>query len=94
MAGKEPSIIDLTAELSKLTTFRGLTPQTRRTEREGSSALLGHYRTASSSPASPPARATGKPMPRTSWFTFSMARGPWTSSTTMDRPGLSSFDRG
>ena len=44
MAGKEPSIIDLTAELAKLTTFRGLTPQTKRTERKGSSAFLGHYR--------------------------------------------------
>ena len=39
-----PTIIDLNAELAKLTMFRGLTPRTTRTERRGTSALLGPYR--------------------------------------------------
>jgi mannose-6-phosphate isomerase-like protein (cupin superfamily) len=37
-------IIDLNAELAKLTMFRGLTPQTTFAERRGSGALLGPYR--------------------------------------------------
>jgi len=44
MASRTPTILDLTAELAKLTMFRGLTPQTTRTERQGSAALLGPYR--------------------------------------------------
>ena len=44
MASRTPTILDLTAELAKLTMFRGLTPQTTRTERQGSAALLGSYR--------------------------------------------------
>jgi mannose-6-phosphate isomerase-like protein (cupin superfamily) len=39
-----PTIIDLNAELAKLTMFRGLTPQTTRAERQGSATLLGSYR--------------------------------------------------
>jgi mannose-6-phosphate isomerase-like protein (cupin superfamily) len=39
-----PSIIDLDAELAKLTMFRGLTPQTTREERRGSGAVIGPYR--------------------------------------------------
>jgi hypothetical protein len=39
-----PSIIDLNAELAKLTIFHGLTPQTTRAERQGSATLLGPYR--------------------------------------------------
>ena len=38
------TVIDLTAELGKLTTLRNRTPQTTRAEREGSSARLVAYR--------------------------------------------------
>jgi mannose-6-phosphate isomerase-like protein (cupin superfamily) len=44
MEGKTPSIIDLNAELAKLTMFRGLTPTTTREERRGSATQLGRYR--------------------------------------------------
>ncbi len=44
MESKAPSIIDLNAELAKLTMFRGLTPTTTRAERRGSATLLGPYR--------------------------------------------------
>jgi len=44
MESRTPSIIDLNAELAKLTTFRGLTPQTTRAERRGSGTQLGPYR--------------------------------------------------
>ena len=44
MESKSPTIIDLTAELAKLTMFRGLTPRTTRAERQGSATLLGPYR--------------------------------------------------
>jgi mannose-6-phosphate isomerase-like protein (cupin superfamily) len=44
MEGRTPSIIDLDAELAKLTMFRGLTPQTKRAERRGSGTQLGPYR--------------------------------------------------
>jgi mannose-6-phosphate isomerase-like protein (cupin superfamily) len=39
-----PSIIDLTAELAKLTTFRGRTPQSTMVDRKGSAARLASYR--------------------------------------------------
>jgi mannose-6-phosphate isomerase-like protein (cupin superfamily) len=38
------TIIDLTAELSKLTMLRGRTPQTTRAERQGSSRSVAEYR--------------------------------------------------
>jgi mannose-6-phosphate isomerase-like protein (cupin superfamily) len=44
MESKAPSIIDLNAELAKLTMFRGLTPQTTFAERRGSGTQLGPYR--------------------------------------------------
>ena len=44
MESRIPSIIDLNAELAKLTMFHGLTPQTTRAERQGSATLLGPYR--------------------------------------------------
>jgi mannose-6-phosphate isomerase-like protein (cupin superfamily) len=44
MENRTPTIIDLNAELAKLTMFRGLTPQTTRAERQGSAMLLGPYR--------------------------------------------------
>src|SRR6266851_4867145 len=44
MESRTPTIIDLDAELAKLTMFRGLTPQTKRAERRGSGTQLGHYR--------------------------------------------------
>jgi len=44
MESRAPSIIDLNAELAKLTMFRGLTPTTTRAERRGSATLLGRYR--------------------------------------------------
>ncbi len=44
MESKTPSIIDLNAELAKLTMFRGLTPQTKRAARRGSGTQLGPYR--------------------------------------------------
>jgi len=44
MESRMPSIIDLNAEVAKLTMFRGLTPTTTRAERLGSATLLGPYR--------------------------------------------------
>ena len=44
MESRTPTIVDLNAELAKLTMFRGLIPQTTRGERQGSAALLGPYR--------------------------------------------------
>src|ERR1700730_2322685 len=44
MERRAPSIIDLNAELAKLTMFRGLTPRTTRAERQGSATLLTSYR--------------------------------------------------
>ena len=44
MESRTPSIIDLNAEVAKLTMFRRLTPQTTFAERRGSGAQLGHYR--------------------------------------------------
>jgi mannose-6-phosphate isomerase-like protein (cupin superfamily) len=44
MESRTPSIIDLDAEVAKLTMFRGLTPRTTRDERRGSATLLGPYR--------------------------------------------------
>ena len=44
MESRTPSIIDLNAELAKLTMFRGRTPQTTWAERKGSSARLASYR--------------------------------------------------
>ena len=44
MESRTPNIIDLNAELAKLTMFRGLTPQTTRAERRGSGTQLGPYR--------------------------------------------------
>ena len=39
-----PTVIDVSAEAAKLTTFRGRTPQTTFTERKGTAAQLGPYR--------------------------------------------------
>ena len=44
MENTTPTVIDLNAELAKLTMFHGLTPQTTRTERRASGAELGRYR--------------------------------------------------
>jgi mannose-6-phosphate isomerase-like protein (cupin superfamily) len=44
MENRTPTIMDLSAELAKLTMFRGLTPRTTRAERQGSATLLGPYR--------------------------------------------------
>jgi mannose-6-phosphate isomerase-like protein (cupin superfamily) len=44
MESRTPTLIDLDAELAKLTMFRGLTPRTTRAEREGSATLLARYR--------------------------------------------------
>ena len=44
MDSQTPAIIDLDAELSKLTLFRGRTPQTTFAERKGSAARLASYR--------------------------------------------------
>ncbi len=44
MRDTAPSIIDLTAELAKLTIFRGRTPQSTMADRKGSSARLASYR--------------------------------------------------
>jgi mannose-6-phosphate isomerase-like protein (cupin superfamily) len=41
---KPPSIIDLNAELAKLTMFRGRTPRSTMADRQGSSARLAAYR--------------------------------------------------
>ncbi len=41
---RPPSIIDLNAELAKLTMFRGRTPQSTMADRKGSSARLAPYR--------------------------------------------------
>jgi len=44
MDSKTPSIIDLNAELAKLTMFRGRTPQSTMADRKGSAARLASYR--------------------------------------------------
>jgi mannose-6-phosphate isomerase-like protein (cupin superfamily) len=44
MESRTPTIVDLNAELAKLTMFYGLAPQTTRAERRGSGAVLGPYR--------------------------------------------------
>lgn len=44
MANRAPSIIDLPAELARLTMFRGLTPATTREERQGSGTVFCPYR--------------------------------------------------
>ena len=44
MESKTPSIIDLHAELAKLTMFRGRTPQSTVADRKGSSTQLASYR--------------------------------------------------
>lgn len=44
MESTTPDIVDLPAELAKLTMFHGLTPQTTFEERRGSGAVLGPYR--------------------------------------------------
>jgi quercetin dioxygenase-like cupin family protein len=44
MASRQPTIIDLEAEATKLTMFRGQTPQTTRAERKGSATQLAGYR--------------------------------------------------
>ena len=44
MESKTPSIIDLDAELAKLTMFRGRTPQSTMADRKGSAARLASYR--------------------------------------------------
>jgi mannose-6-phosphate isomerase-like protein (cupin superfamily) len=44
MESREPSIIDLTAELAKLTMFRGRTPRSTMADRQGSAARLAPYR--------------------------------------------------
>lgn len=41
---RPPSVIDVTAELAKLTMFRGRTPQSTMAERQGSAARLAPYR--------------------------------------------------
>ena len=43
-ATRPPSIIDLNAELAKLTMFRGRTPQSTMADRKGSGARLASYR--------------------------------------------------
>ena len=44
MESRTPSIIDLSAELAKLTMFRGRTPQSTMADRKGSGARLASYR--------------------------------------------------
>jgi len=44
LESRTPTLIDLDAELAKLTMFHGLTPLTPRAERAGSGAVMGHYR--------------------------------------------------
>ena len=42
--GRLPSVVDLTAEVAKLTMFRGRTPQSTMADRQGSGARLAPYR--------------------------------------------------
>jgi len=44
MESRTPSMIDLNAELAKLTMFRGRTPQSTMADRKGSAARLAPYR--------------------------------------------------
>ena len=44
MESRTPSIIDLNAELAKLTIFRGRTPRSTMADRKGSGARLASYR--------------------------------------------------
>ena len=74
MESRTPSIIDLNAELAKLTMFRGLTPQSTRAERKGQRRAIGLL------PRRAPFRGQvrrdrplGDAIPTTSWFTSSTA---------------------
>ena len=44
MESRTPSVIDLNAELAKLTMFRGRTPRSTMADRKGSAARLASYR--------------------------------------------------
>jgi mannose-6-phosphate isomerase-like protein (cupin superfamily) len=44
MESRKPSVIDLNAELAKLTMFRGRTPESSMADRKGSGARLASYR--------------------------------------------------
>jgi hypothetical protein len=79
--GSMPSIIDLDAEAAKLTMFRGQTPQTTRAERKGSTTQLARYRDGLLLLG----KSAGRPIPRTSWFTFSTERRHSTSSERRGR---------
>jgi hypothetical protein len=57
-----PSIIDLNAELAKLTMFGGRTPQSTMADRKGSAARLASYRDGGLSIRSLPGKAIGKPI--------------------------------
>ena len=93
MANRTPTIIDLTAELAKLTMFRGLTPQTKRAERRGSATQLGPYRNS--------ILITGKNAGTSHWETHPEdelvhlldGTKPWTLSATMG-PSLLCFAAG
>ena len=91
MESKTPTIIDLNAELAKLTMFRGLTPQTKRAERGAVGRNWALIATVSSSPVSLQGQVIGKHIPRTSWFTFSTVRRPWILSAMTGRPSPSCF---
>jgi|ERR1700747_3417677 hypothetical protein len=90
MESRTPSIIDLNAELAKLTMFRELTPTTTREERRGSATLLGPYRDG--------ILFAGKNAGTSHWedhaedgYTFSTARRSWTSCAMTGRPSPSRF---
>src|SRR5260370_35720122 len=55
-----PSIIDLNAELAKLTMFRGRTPRSTMADRKASSARLASYRDGTLSIAKFPAKGHSK----------------------------------
>ena len=69
------TIIDLNAELAKLTMLRERTPEMTSAQREGSAAQLVPIVTATSSPANLPAAGLGNVTPTAmNWYISSMAR--------------------
>ena len=85
MGSRTPSIIDLDAELAKLTLFRGLTPQTKRAERRGSGTQLGPYRDGILFAGKNAGTSHWETHPEDELVMFSTARRPWTLSATTGR---------
>ena len=94
MESRMPSIVDLSAELAKLTMFQRTPQSTRRRQREASHDWLPTAM-ASFWPSSPRGQIIGNAIsPATSWSTSSTAPRPWKSCAMTGRPSLLRFAPG